>query len=204
MKGQRFLRLVGPLVLAALMVTGVALAQGGTEPKNPQSTTAALGTGFTYQGQLNRGGSPVDGACDMAFRLYDAVGGGGQVGIAITRPVTITAGLFVETLDFGSGAFDGDDRWLEIKVMCMGDTGYASLGRQQLTAAPYALYALASPWNGLSGIPDDFADGVDDVMAVVSGNNIFAGDGLTQASSGNAVFKGEFFNRFKCPDNVGP
>ncbi len=189
MKGPRFLLLAGALVLAALLVSSIVLAQGVTGPQIPQNVTDDLGTGFTYQGQLKKGDSPVDGACDMAFRLYDAAEGGGQVGSAITRPVTITAGLFVETLDFGSGAFTGDGRWLDIKVRCTGegDTEYADLGRQQLTAAPYALYALGAPWSGLSNVPPGFADGVDDVSAVVSGTNIFAGDGLTQASSGNAI-----------------
>ncbi|MDY7078233.1 MAG: hypothetical protein SXV54_15060 [Chloroflexota bacterium] len=187
MKGQRFLRLVGPLALAVLMVSGVTLAQGIAGPQTPQDGTDALGTGFTYQGQLKKDGSPVDGTCEMTFRLYDTAEGGSQVGVAITRPVTVTAGLFAESLDFDSAAFTGDGRWLGIKVKCDGDDDYGNLGRQELTAAPYALYALGSSWSGLSGIPAGFADGVDDVSAVISGTTIFAGDGLTQASSGNAV-----------------
>ncbi|MCL6649704.1 MAG: hypothetical protein K6U89_15390, partial [Chloroflexi bacterium] len=39
-----------------------------------------LGTAFTYQGQLTRGGSPVTGQCDFTFQLFDAASGGSQVG----------------------------------------------------------------------------------------------------------------------------
>jgi hypothetical protein len=69
-----------------------------------------------------------------------------------------------------------------------GDGSYTTLStRQELTAAPYALYALGAPWSGLRDVPPGFADEVDDVTAVVSGTNIFAGDGLTLASSANGV-----------------
>ncbi|MCL6647478.1 MAG: hypothetical protein K6U89_03995, partial [Chloroflexi bacterium] len=39
-----------------------------------------LGTAFTYQGQLTRGGNPVTGQCDFTFQLFDAASGGSQVG----------------------------------------------------------------------------------------------------------------------------
>jgi hypothetical protein len=109
----------------------------------------------------------------MAFRLYDAdAPGGSQVGLPITRTVAISAGLFTEKLDFGAGAFEGDARWLGITVACPGDSGHADLGRQALTAAPYALYALGAPWSGLTDVPADLADGDDDTT-------YSAGEGLT-------------------------
>ena len=36
----------------------------------------ALGTAFTYQGQLQQGGAPADGSCDFQFSLWDALGSG--------------------------------------------------------------------------------------------------------------------------------
>ncbi len=187
-----------------------------------------MGTAFTYQGRLQSGSEPISGTCQMAFRLYDAEAPGGvQVGDAITRSVGVSDGYFTEQLDFGGGAFDGEARWLEVRVKCAGDGDYTDLGRQALTAAPYALYALEAPWSGvinapaaytptahthagsdvtsavptatlafsatqapwsgLAGVPPGFADGVDDVSAVVSGTNVFAGDGLNRISDSDSV-----------------
>ena len=85
---------------------------------------------------------------------YDAEAPGGvQVGDAITRSVGVSDGYFTEQLDFGGGAFDGEARWLEVRVKCAGDGDYTDLGRQALTAAPYALYALEAPWSGVINAP---------------------------------------------------
>jgi len=47
--------------------------------------------------------------------------------------------LFTVQLDFGASAFTGEARWLGIQVQCPGDGGYTDLGRQPITAVPYAL-----------------------------------------------------------------
>jgi len=77
----------------------------------------------------------------------------------------VANGLFTAPLDFGAGAFDGDARWLQIGV-----EGNTLTPRQKLTATPYALFALAAPWSGLSGIPAGFDDGTDDVGWALTGN----------------------------------
>ena len=41
---------------------------------------AAVGTGFSYQGRIEDGGSPVNGNCDFQFTLWEAGSGGTQVG----------------------------------------------------------------------------------------------------------------------------
>ena len=41
-------------------------------PAANQNPVALLGTAFTYQGRLQQGGGPVDGACDFQFSLWDA------------------------------------------------------------------------------------------------------------------------------------
>jgi hypothetical protein len=105
-------------------------------------SAAAFGqaASFTYQGQLKDGGVPADGSYNLVFKLFNAAGGGAQVGSTITRNgVVITNGLFTQTLDFGAAAFNGQPRWLEITVN--GEV----LSRQPLTATPYALYALSGP-----------------------------------------------------------
>src|SRR5438093_598083 len=56
--------LVAIAVCCALLVGTVAvLAQG----PQPQGVTAALGSGFTYQGQLIKNGVPVNGTCHFTF-----------------------------------------------------------------------------------------------------------------------------------------
>ena len=45
---------------------------------------------------------------------------GDQVGNAITRTIPISGGLFTVELDFGSGIFTGEARWLGIRVKCSG------------------------------------------------------------------------------------
>ncbi len=103
----------------------------------------AIGTDFTYQGQLKEGGLLTNGPYDFQFSLYDAASGGSQVGSTLTRDdVGVSDGLFTVELDFGD-VFDGNERWLEIAVRPGDSTGaYTTLTpRQQLTAAPYALHA---------------------------------------------------------------
>jgi hypothetical protein len=129
------------LVLALGLALGVGLFVGLTiaQEAAPQE---ALGTAFTYQGQLQQGGLLVDDTCDMAFRLYDQAADGSQVGDPITTTVPITGGLFTVGLDFGASAFTGDARWLAVTVQCPDDLAWTALPRQALTAAPYALYSL--------------------------------------------------------------
>jgi hypothetical protein len=144
--------MIGLVTLAALLVLMVGLSQAQAHdpqrslaPQTSFSTGAfaALGTGFTYQGQLKYG-QPISDDCEMAFRLYDAASTGNQVGNPITRTVTMSNGLFTEALDFGPSAFDGNPRWLAIVVKCPDDLDYVSLSRQAITAAPYALYAAST------------------------------------------------------------
>ena len=101
----------------------------------------AASTEFTYQGQLRTSAALANGAFDLNFSLYDAVTAGNQIGTPVTMTnVTVTNGLFTVPLDFGTKAFPGPDRWLEISVQPTGGSGFTLLGaRQKLTATPYAL-----------------------------------------------------------------
>jgi hypothetical protein len=118
------------------------------QPLAGSATMASMGTAFTYQGQLRKSGAPVNGLCDFQFSLHSAASGGIQIGPTQTKSnIQVTNGLFtIPDLDFGSGAFNGEARWLAIAVQCPGDSGYTALSpRQALTPAPYAL-ALPGLW----------------------------------------------------------
>jgi len=138
------------LVLAVVLAFITVRAASSSQQPDPQAAEALVGTGFTYQGQLGFDGVPVDADCHMDFRLFDGTGPlARQIGDTISRVVPISDGLFAAYLDFGSAAFRGYARWLDIAVQCPDDRDPISLGRQELTAAPFALYALDAPWDGL-------------------------------------------------------
>jgi hypothetical protein len=146
--------LLGSILAMLLLALAVGLARA-QEPQPPQGGVgiqAALGTAFTYQGQLKKAGSPISGTCDFQFSLWDEAGsgspptGGNRIGITQTATISVTNGLFTAQIDFGSGAFQGDARWLQIGVKCAGDASYVTLSpRQPLAPAPYAL-ALPGLW----------------------------------------------------------
>jgi hypothetical protein len=115
------------------------VAAQGPEPPTTVPSQVIFGLPFTYQGQLKKGNAPITGDCSMAFRLYDDWSEGNQIAYPITVTVSVSGGLFAVPLDFGSKALTGDTRWLGIWVKCPGDWMYADLGRQLITAAPYAL-----------------------------------------------------------------
>lgn len=95
---------------------------------------------FTYQGQLKHNGDPVAGPVNLAFRLYDAQMGGGQVGPEIESFAFDgfdEDGRFTLDLAFGKGVFDGTPLWLEIDV-----DGTTLEPRQPIMPTPYAVRAL--------------------------------------------------------------
>ena len=152
------------------------------QPLAGSATTAVMGTAFTYQGQLRKSGAPVNGTCNFQFSLFDALSGGAQIGATQTKSgVSVSNGLFtIPDLDFGSGAFNGEARWLASDVQCPGDSGYTALApRQGLTPAPYAL-ALPGLWTQQNGTSPNLIGGY-------HGNQVTAGAaGATIGGGGNA------------------
>ncbi len=164
------------MVLIVLLVVGLLLAPtvglSFAQKPAPESITVApaLGTAFTYQGRLTNGGNPANGQYDFQFKLYAAASGGSQVGSTLTKSnVQVSNGLFTVQIDFGN-VFNGQRQWLEVAVRPAGSGSYTTLSpRQELTAAPNALYSLGAPWSGLAGVPAGFADNVDnDALAALS------------------------------------
>ena len=169
--------------LAILLGVASVSAKVPATSGNAIPLAAALGTGFTYQGQLNQANNLVDGPCDFRFSLWDALSGGIQVGTSKTlTSVAVTKGLFTVQLDFGAAAFNGDARWMLVEVRCPAGSGSftALTPRQALTPAPYALRATSAgsvPWNGITGVPLGFADGIDDGTSYTAGTGIVLNNG---------------------------
>jgi len=164
---KRYHVLIGAVITLLVLVTGLVYAQGTAREGGPHPQDA-LGTAFTYQGRLSDEDGPVDDACDLTFALYDAAADGTLLGTVHQPHHPIVDGYFTVQLDFGTSAFGGDPRWLDVQVQCSGDADYVALGRQALTPAPYALYAASAPWTGLQGVPPDLADGDDDIVGGLS------------------------------------
>ncbi len=99
---------------------------------------------FTYQGRLNSGSNPYTGVAEVQATLWDADTAGNQV--AANNPaaliISVTNGLFVLPLDFGTGPFaTGAERWLEIQLRTTLGPFSTLSPRQKITPTPYALRA---------------------------------------------------------------
>jgi len=122
----------------------------------------AQGTAFTYQGRLNTDGAPANDTNDFTFTLFLT----DTSGTPVAGPVTIediraTNGLFVATVDFGTGVLTGAVHWLEIGVR-PGDSagGYTMLTpRQRLSPTPYAIHSLNANTAGAATIANSVANG---------------------------------------------
>ncbi len=104
---------------------------------------APAGSAFSYQGRLTTGTNPANGSYDLKFSLFDSISAGTQIGTSRTNSsVSISNGTFTTSLDFGSSAFDGTARWLEIGVRTNGPNAFSTLTpRQPLTPTPYSISA---------------------------------------------------------------
>ncbi len=106
---------------------------------------APLGTLFTYQGTLDFNGQPANGSYQMTFWLYATFGGGSPLASNIVPVVPVNDALFTRTVDFGPGAFSGEERWLAITVATNGSTNFTLLSpRTRIAPAPQALYAATA------------------------------------------------------------
>ena len=157
----------------------------------------AQGTGFTYQGRLNTGTNPATGTYDLTFSLYGVSSGGSSLaGPVNTTGVGVTNGLFTVLVDFGAGVFTGGSNWLSIGVRTNGGGAFTPLTpREQVTPAPYAIFAESASAAGLSGtIPAADLTGVNG--SGLTGVNAATLGGLGASSfwqlTGNALGAGQF------------
>ncbi len=107
------------------------------------ATALLAQTTISYQGKLESSGQPFDGAVEMIFELHESETGDSE--IATHGPVTVEVsdGLFQADLAFGSGAFDGDPRYLEIII-----DGISLAERQPIRPSPMTVYALDGDGGG--------------------------------------------------------
>src|SRR5438874_9956215 len=162
MNRKHLLSIAVVCAVALSFLGGVMLSNAqGPQPQSPQ---VSLGAGFSYQGQLKQNGVAVNGNCDIAFRLYDAPGGGNLSALPLTQTVAVANGLFTTLLDFGTSPFDGTARWLDMRVRCpAGAGGFTVLtSRQALTAVPYA--------DALRGLRTEQTAGSPNIIGGYSGN----------------------------------
>src|SRR5689334_7279275 len=112
-------------ILTAICLTGAAFGQTSS---------------FNYQGKLTETGASANGTYQFTFKLYDAAVGGSQIGSTISDvSVNVVDGAFAASLDFGSGAFVGPDRYLDVSVRKTAGDPYTPLTpRQKIESAPYA------------------------------------------------------------------
>src|SRR5215813_5031396 len=126
----RQLRIVAPVALIVVFAANTVWAQT---------------TEFTYQGKLTDSGNLANGSYDFQFKLFDTVtvGTGTQQGSTVTvSNVTVTAGIFTVSLDFGvcASCFNGSARFLEIAVKPTSGGTFTTLSpRQPITSTPYAI-----------------------------------------------------------------
>jgi len=159
-------------VFAAVFISSIILIRPkmiGAQENEPQLPAAAnnvMGTAFTYQGRLTDGGVPASGSYNFRFYLWGDESNTILIGIfpmVGTIPIDVVDGDFGASIDFGSGAFNGEARWLGIEV-----NGTLLAPLQRITPSPYAIYAQTTPWSGLIDVPAGFADGIDDGLESVT------------------------------------
>ena len=155
-KNKTFL-LIFVLVLFIIAIAGRQVYGQGIEP-NPtipeqrdtfnEANQLPTSNAFTYQGELSDSGGPLNGNYNFAFSVFDGPDPvtATQIGTTDTiSNVLLTDGLFTVLVDVGSNVFTGENRWLRIAITEDGMPFTPLLPAQQLTAAPYALYATNGP-----------------------------------------------------------
>lgn len=151
---------------------------------------SGMDTAISYQGVLNVSSSPANGSFDFRFILYDAEIGGSQVGpILYGDDIDVEDGLFTVHLNFGTGVFTGDDRWLEIAVRAGAETGAYTLlsPRQAVLPSPYSLHADEVSWSDIVDIPAGYANDADSDPSNELQTISLDGSTLTLSQDGGSV-----------------
>ena len=180
------------IIVVAILLLILSVASVSAQGPQPQSPSYLPGAPFTYQGQLKKNGAPVNGTCDIAFRLYtDAVGGSlANTTDPITQTLPVTNGLFTTELAFGTLGlvFDGQPRWLDMQVRCpAGSGGFTLLNpRQSLTPAPMAQTLVPGAYiGGDTNIVTFPILGVENLASTGAGNAIRA---RSHTPNGSAIW----------------
>lgn len=181
--------LIAPFCLVPILVVALLAAALPLVSIGPAFAQTPIGTAFTYQGNVDLSGSPLNATADFQFKLFGALSGGTQIGSTQSvNNVTVSNGVFTTALDFGTVAFNGDKRFLEIAVRTpAGGGSFTTLSpRQELTSTPYALKV-----RGVDGHSLDASDGTP-ADALFVGPNGDVGIGTTTPAAPLHVSDDEF------------
>ncbi len=144
---------------------------------------------ISYQGFLtDSNGDPMTGTVNLQFDLYATETGGSPLWSETQTGVPVSDGYFSVMLGsetpLSASDFSASERWLKVTV------DGTAMPRQQFASVPYALQAenaatsASVPWSGITGMPADFADGVDDVGTGSTGWSLTGNGGTTNAVLG--------------------
>ncbi len=162
--GSRKWRPPGRLLPVALLVGLLAVPAFG-------QTAGIIG----FKGLIKDGvGNPINGTVDLEFRMYDAatlgnvvdMDGDGSVedpGDDVTTVLALSVTNGVLVTKFGPvhpSAFDGSDRWLEVRVDDGGGGGFVALSRVEMPTAPATSEQVNIPATGTPAINVDAAGNV--------------------------------------------
>jgi hypothetical protein len=197
-----------------------------TKPKTPTTNFVVLlyllalasmshgdpGTEFTFQGRLADGATPIEVLVDVRYSLWDDETSSApinQVGSDISVTDMYDGGIVQQNLDFGTGSFDGQPRWLEIELANpSGGTFELLTPRIELLPTPYTMVAnqLTSGTYLHSGklsqttlIPTDPGDlatksYVDSLLGSELGRTVFVVPDFTQSASPDGSLGNPFDN----------
>ena len=149
---------------------------------------APLGSAFNFQSHLRQSGVAADGPYDFQFSLWDAPTNGVPIGATLTLAgVGVSNGVFTVPLDFGTNAFPGAARWLEMSVRPGGDTNAFTVlsPRQALLAVPYALHATTADNTAASGLTGTIPDArLSGNVALLNAANTFSANQTVNGAVG--------------------
>lgn len=130
------------VLIASLLLSATVVDISAATPQVPA---------FSYQGQLNAGGTFPTGVYQFTFTLFDSASGGSVVSgtVPIQQSIQVIDGLFTTDLNFGQ-IFNGTQYWLDVQVGTSIINEEELSARQPINVVPVALYALNSP-AGLAG-----------------------------------------------------
>ena len=149
------------------------------------ATSSTVFAAVNYQGRLLHSGRPAEGVFDLRFSLWNSLTNGNRVGTVVEATnVTVSGGVFSVGLDFGTNAFDGSQRWIEMGVRTnQATTSYSTLSpRQAVRPAPYALYAMTP-----AGPPGPPGETGPPGSPTTASNSLFIGSDHMRAMSGSTV-----------------
>jgi hypothetical protein len=146
----------------------------------PAMSSADVPRVIQFQGMLvANDGSPLTGTYTATFAIYDQAEGGAHLW-SESNQIDVVDGLMsvMLGLDDEIDLEFTEQYWLGVRV---GDDEEME-PRYRLASAPYALWtaladsAVSTHWSGISGMPEGFADGTDNVGAEGDGHSLDASD----------------------------